>query len=151
MSLPLVTRFGADPLLDLEVANKRYVDSSGGGANVTIQTITPAEFTTSSTSFVDWTDADLALPTRAGGFSHLYSNSTIRASGAGQPFARLKWVVGSVDGIVSQGHVHTTSGWTYRGINEVTDLDGDTAKIQVNVASLTVIFSAQAITSFEVS
>jgi len=26
MSLPLVTRFGADPLLDLEVANKRYVD-----------------------------------------------------------------------------------------------------------------------------
>jgi len=32
LSLPLVTRFGADPLLDLEVANKRYVDSSGGGA-----------------------------------------------------------------------------------------------------------------------
>jgi len=28
MSLPLVTRFGADPLLDLEVANKRYVDNS---------------------------------------------------------------------------------------------------------------------------
>jgi len=27
MSLPLVTRFGADPLLDLELANKRYVDS----------------------------------------------------------------------------------------------------------------------------
>jgi len=26
MSLPLVTRFGADPVLDLEVANKRYVD-----------------------------------------------------------------------------------------------------------------------------
>jgi len=33
MSLPLVTRFGADPLLDLEVANKRYVDASGGGAD----------------------------------------------------------------------------------------------------------------------
>jgi len=32
MSLPLVTRFGADPLLDLEVANKRYVDNSSGGA-----------------------------------------------------------------------------------------------------------------------
>jgi len=30
MSLPLVTRFGADPLLDLEIANKRYVDNSGG-------------------------------------------------------------------------------------------------------------------------
>jgi len=33
MSLPLVTRFGADPLLDLEVANKRYVDASGGGSD----------------------------------------------------------------------------------------------------------------------
>jgi len=33
MSLPLVTRFGADPLLDLEVANKRYVDNSAGGIN----------------------------------------------------------------------------------------------------------------------
>jgi len=32
MSLPLVTRFGADPLLDLEVANKQYVDNSGGGS-----------------------------------------------------------------------------------------------------------------------
>jgi len=31
MSLPLVTRFGADPLLDLEIANKRYVDNSSGG------------------------------------------------------------------------------------------------------------------------
>jgi len=34
MSLPLVTRFGADPLLDLEVANKRYVDNSGGGSSL---------------------------------------------------------------------------------------------------------------------
>lgn len=30
MSLPLVTRFGANPLLDLEVANKNYVDNAGG-------------------------------------------------------------------------------------------------------------------------
>jgi len=34
MSLPLVTRFGADPLLDLEVANKRYVDNSAGGGGL---------------------------------------------------------------------------------------------------------------------
>jgi len=39
MSLPLVTRFGADPLLDLEVANKQYVDSSGGGAAKDIWTM----------------------------------------------------------------------------------------------------------------
>jgi len=30
MSLPLVTRYGADPTRDLEVANKRYVDNSTG-------------------------------------------------------------------------------------------------------------------------
>jgi len=34
LSLPLVTRFGADPLQDLEVANKRYVDTSGGSRPV---------------------------------------------------------------------------------------------------------------------
>jgi len=31
-----VTRFGPDPTLDLEVANKRYVDAGGGGANTQI-------------------------------------------------------------------------------------------------------------------
>jgi len=33
MSLPLTTRFGADPLLDLEIANKRYVDNNSGSGN----------------------------------------------------------------------------------------------------------------------
>jgi len=32
MSLPLVTRFGPTPILDEEIANKAYVDASGGGA-----------------------------------------------------------------------------------------------------------------------
>jgi len=31
MSLPLVTRFGPQPLLDNEIANKAYVDAGGGG------------------------------------------------------------------------------------------------------------------------
>jgi len=31
MSLPLTTRFGADPLIDEELANKRYVDAQAGG------------------------------------------------------------------------------------------------------------------------
>jgi len=34
MSLPLVTRFGADPIQDLEVANKRYVDNTSGGDSI---------------------------------------------------------------------------------------------------------------------
>jgi len=47
----LVTRFGADPLLDLEVANKRYVDNSGGvglqvWGNVAHDTITNTEANT---------------------------------------------------------------------------------------------------------
>jgi len=32
MSLPLTTRFGADPVQDLEIANKRYVDNNASGA-----------------------------------------------------------------------------------------------------------------------
>lgn len=36
MSVRNVTRFGADPLEDLEVANKRYVDASGGTAGISI-------------------------------------------------------------------------------------------------------------------
>jgi len=33
MSLPLVTRYGADPLLDLEIANKQYVDNNSSAGN----------------------------------------------------------------------------------------------------------------------
>jgi len=32
LSLPLTTRFGADPVLDLELANKQYVDNASGGS-----------------------------------------------------------------------------------------------------------------------
>jgi len=34
MSLPLVTRFGANPTVPLEVANKAYVDAGGGGSSL---------------------------------------------------------------------------------------------------------------------
>jgi len=33
MSLPLTTRFGVDPTVDEELANKRYVDNSSGGSS----------------------------------------------------------------------------------------------------------------------
>lgn len=61
MSLPLVTRFGADPLLDLEIANKRYVDNSlpsaasmimngyGQGASATVTYYWPVGYFTTST------------------------------------------------------------------------------------------------------
>ena len=39
MFLPLTTRFGADPLLDLEIANKRYVDNSSGGGGTSFSVV----------------------------------------------------------------------------------------------------------------
>jgi len=72
MSLPLVTRFGADPLLDLEVANKRYVDTSGGGATITAQEVVlTSNFSTTSLVFVDLTGLLLTLADRSGGFGHV--------------------------------------------------------------------------------
>jgi len=44
MSFPLTTRFGADPTRDLEVANKRYVDASGGGLNQFIMGLRSNDF-----------------------------------------------------------------------------------------------------------
>jgi len=60
MSLPLVTRFGADPLLDLELANKQYVDNRAGLiiANIVNTTL---ETVNNSTTFVDITDFVVAL------------------------------------------------------------------------------------------
>jgi len=40
MSLPLVTRFGADPLLDRELATKNYVDERGGFWTIVIKPTT---------------------------------------------------------------------------------------------------------------
>jgi len=50
MSLPLVTRFGADPLLDLEVANKRYVDNNAAGG-IFLLTINQTAFVTNNVFF----------------------------------------------------------------------------------------------------
>jgi len=53
LSLPLTTRFGADPLLDFELANKQYVDNSSGGgfwAEVARETLSVASTTIDLTS-----------------------------------------------------------------------------------------------------
>jgi len=66
--MSLVTRFGADPTLDTELANKRYADSTGGGATVTSQSlILVGTFTTTSTSNVDITGFLITVANRSGG------------------------------------------------------------------------------------
>jgi len=149
MSLPLVTRFGADPILDLEVANKRYVDTSGGGATVTIQNITAASFSTSSTSFVDWTDATLDLPTRAGGFSHLMA-SYANIGTATSPFNIQRFDVGGTLSPIFQAHAASANWRSRNGIYQ-TELDGDTAKLEARVLSGTVELFLFLLTSYEVS
>jgi len=58
MSFPLTTRFGADPLLDLEIANKQYVDASGGAWTFVFKTAD--ETRTSDTTLSD--DTELFFP-----------------------------------------------------------------------------------------
>jgi len=61
MSLPLVTRFGADPTVDLELANKQYVDSSSGGGQTFGRVVkTVDEIINNSSTFQD--DDELFMP-----------------------------------------------------------------------------------------
>jgi len=64
MSLPLTTRFGANPLLELELANKAYVDSSSGGGNTFARVVKKVdESRQSDTTMTD--DAELFVPLEA--------------------------------------------------------------------------------------
>jgi len=58
MSLPLTTRFGADPLLDLELANKQYVDNSSGGGLTFAKVVKSVDETIQSNSTL-FDDAEL--------------------------------------------------------------------------------------------
>jgi len=70
MSLPLVTRFGADPLLDLEIANKRYVDNSSGGGSIFFKGVKEVDqFIQSQTTFED--DDDLLFAAEANKVYHI--------------------------------------------------------------------------------
>jgi len=86
MSLPLVTRFGADPLLDLEVANKRYVDNSGPAITTTNVSLS-SDFSTTSTSFIDVTGLTMTLQA-SGSFLSVFSASMFVTVGSGDPTTR---------------------------------------------------------------
>ncbi len=95
------------------------------------------------------TDFTLDLPTRTDGFSQL-NNSSSMIGISGTVFGRMRWDVGGSTSRVSQGHA-LLSNWTYRGCLFATELDGDTAKMQANVASGTMDFVNIVMESFEVS
>jgi len=56
MSLPLTTRFGVNPTLDLELANKAYVDSAGGGGQTFFKGFVSADHTKISDTTLETLD-----------------------------------------------------------------------------------------------
>jgi len=105
MSLPLVTRFGADPLLDLEIANKRYVDNSGGGGK-TFAAITKSveQIVNNSSTFVD--DDELFFAATASKVYGFYL--VIHLISGGTPDIKTKFTlpsgaVGTISGAGLQG------------------------------------------------
>jgi len=138
LSLPLVTRFGADPSVDLEVANKRYVDTSGGGATVTTQRVALAsDFSTSSTSFVDITGITITLATRAGGKYYSVFVAIVFQTGANSVPA-IRFVEGAANKTGLAISADTADLRAFSQVDEGT-LDGDTLKMQVKTDNDTVV------------
>jgi len=132
-----VTRFGPDPLLDLEVANKRYVDSSGGGGTFSTQVdALTSNFTTVSTTITDIIGLTLTTVNRSGGtfmtiINTMCQNNTANAAartaienGAGSDEELMgtssipandrtcvsTTAVGDLDGRVIQGRANVSAG-----------------------------------------
>jgi len=124
MSLPLVTRFGADPLLDLEVANKRYVDSSGGGGTQTTQEdALSGNFSTTSTSITDITGLTLTVPTRTGGKFYIHLDCMTQNSGSGANRTGIENGVGNDEELMGTASL-SANDRTHVGVASVGDLDG---------------------------
>ena len=93
MSFPKTTRFGVDPTRDVELANKRYVDASGGSSPLTTKG-----------DLFGFSNVDARIPIGTNGF-HLEADSSealglkwATPSGGGLTFAK---VVKSVDQTVN--------------------------------------------------
>jgi len=135
MSLPLVTRFGADPVLDLEVANKQYVDSSGGGATVTTQIDGLAStFTTVATSPTDITGLLITLPTRTDGHFFCTISGSV-ANNAVSGAIRFLIDLGGTDGKVMGNGSLTANARVVTTVSEVGELNGDVLQARGYVAS----------------
>jgi len=140
----LVTRFGADPLQDLEVANKRYVDTSGGGATLTTQRIyLTSDFTTTSLVDVDVTAITITLASRAGGGFFATIQSCARNSSA----AAFYWILLAnaantrlAEGAVSQAVTANETLQLGQGLSG--DLDGSVIKMRCRTSSATLTISS---------
>jgi len=108
MSLPLTTRFGANPLLDLELANKNYVDNAGGGAIILNAIKTADQIVNNSTTMVNITEFVFAAlaNTRYSIFALLFCTTnttadmkigfTIPAGAAGHKTRSSDWETGNM-------------------------------------------------------
>lgn len=139
---PKVTRFGADPTVDQELATKAYVDAGGGGgATLSNQRdIITADETTTSTSYVD-TDLSVTLANRSGGNFQASCSVYVLSSG-GQAVAAFRYVDGATN--LSGWQIQTRDGAGARmgGAGFAAgNLDGDVVTLQfaTNAGTLTLI------------
>jgi len=135
---PKVTRFGADPTVDQELATKAYVDNSGGGGIVSDQrVILTSDFTTTSTSFVDVTGMTITLDNRSDG--HFIATACFGLIGSlANLFFSMRFVEGSTnhEDMAIRGD-DAGAGFTSGGYSTSLTglLDGDIVKIQTQTSS----------------
>jgi len=137
MSLPLVTRFGADPIQDLEVANKRYVDSSGGGGIVSVQTVVlSSDFSTTSLTFVDITGFSVTLATITDGRFLGTTGFALSHSSANQNID-VRCVDGTTEHEPQRLRCDDAANLLTGGFNQPCsgNADGDTLKYQTQVGT----------------
>jgi len=132
---PKVTRFGADPTVDQELATKAYVDNTGGGATITTTEIRlTSNFTTTSTVAVDITGITITLTNVANGgaFIGFYSTGTHDASN-GRLVSQLE--IDGVDQPQIQVESSNASDRTSSAVTMVNDTDGSVIQARGSVSN----------------
>jgi len=127
---PKVTRFGADPTVDQELATKSYVDTSAGGATATAQRDQlSADNTTTSLTYVD-SNLEVTLPTRTDGKFLACAGLNIHNTGTNE-LSGCRWEKG---GVATQGFGYQWTGSSaFRKALQgflTGDLDGDVLNLQ---------------------
>jgi len=150
----LVTRFGADPLQDLEVANKRYVDNSSGGGILEILNQSNTQFDTTSTSFIlidNGGGSNLAfdVPNESGGFTFITHSQSIWGSlTTTNPTFRDENVTDTTSFVSAENAVVSTFKPTTLSITQAVDSDGDSYEGQGKASAGTASFGGNCDVTF---
>jgi len=135
---PKVTRFGADPTVDQELATKAYVDTSAGGATATNQRDElSADNTTTSVTYED-SNLEVTLPTRTNGKFLACAGLNIQGGTTNQLMG-CRWEKGGTptNGVGFQMTGAEQSFRKYMGLFLTGDLDGDDLILQFATFSST--------------